>query len=86
MINCRELIEFLIDFVSDELPPEHRAHVEQHLQRCAPCVAYLETYRMTIKLTRKLPCQPLPPHLAERLRAAIEEIRRNQPPAGGTSP
>jgi anti-sigma factor RsiW len=81
MITCRELCELLIDFVADELPPDHRAHVEQHLKRCPPCVAYLETYKLTIQLTRKLPCQPLPDGLKERLRQALEDIRRQQPPA-----
>ena len=76
MITCRVLTELLIDFVSNELPPEHRAHVEQHLSRCPPCVAYLESYQLTIKMTRQLPAAPLPEELAKRLRAALEEIRR----------
>ena len=80
MITCRELAELLIDFVSDELPPEHRTHVEQHLKRCPPCVVYLETYQLTIRLTRKLQCHPLPEHLADRLRRALEEIRKCEPP------
>jgi anti-sigma factor RsiW len=84
MISCRELAEFLIDFVSDELPAEHRDHIEQHLKLCPPCVAYLESYRMTIRLTRRLPCAPLPPELEKRLRAVLEELRRedNRPPQG----
>jgi anti-sigma factor RsiW len=84
MITCRELAELLIDFVSDELPPERRARIEQHLKLCPPCVAYLESYRITIRLTKRLPCQPLPPELERRLRAALEEIRREQnpPPQG----
>jgi anti-sigma factor RsiW len=82
MINCRELAEFLIDFVSDELPAEHRAHIEQHLKLCPPCVAYLESYRMTIRLTKRLPCEPLPPELEKRLRAALEELRREGNPPG----
>jgi anti-sigma factor RsiW len=76
MITCRELAEFLIDFVSDELPPEHRRRIEQHLNRCPPCVTYLETYQLTIKLTRKLPCKPLPPQLAQKLRMVLEEIAK----------
>ena len=76
MITCRELAEFLIDFVSDELPPERKALIEQHLVWCPPCVAFLETYKATIKLTRQLPCAPLPPELVERLRCVLEQIRK----------
>ncbi len=79
-MTCRELVELLIDFVSDELPPEHRQRIEQHLRRCPPCEAYLESYRMTIRLTRQLPCEPPPPELKARLIAALREIRQEQSP------
>ncbi len=74
-MTCRELSDLLVDFVSGELPPEHQDRVEKHLKACPPCVAYFESYQTTIKLTRKLPCDPLPPQLVERLRAALGEIR-----------
>jgi anti-sigma factor RsiW len=83
MITCRELAELLIDFVSGELPPEHRAHIERHLKGCPPCVAYVETYQITIQLTRRLPCAPLPPELEKRLRAVLEEMCRQKPPGKG---
>jgi anti-sigma factor RsiW len=76
MITCKELCALLIDFVSGDLPVEHRERIEQHLRKCPPCVAYFESYQMTIKLTRKLPCTPPPPQLIERLRAALEEIKK----------
>jgi anti-sigma factor RsiW len=74
-ITCRELAELLIDFVAGELPPEHHQRVEHHLECCPPCLTYLETYRMTIQVTRNLPCQPIPPELIEKLRAALKEIK-----------
>jgi anti-sigma factor RsiW len=84
-MNCRILVELLIDFVSGDLSPDHRALVEQHLSQCPPCVTYLETYRITIKLTRQLPCQPLPPQLAERLRRALADIQQEKT-SEGTNP
>jgi anti-sigma factor RsiW len=83
MITCRELVELLFDFVADELPPERRLHIEQHLATCAPCVIYVETYRLTIRLCRKLPATPPPPQLMERLRQAMAEGPKQQPPAAG---
>ena len=79
-MTCRELVELLIDFVSDELPAEHRQRVEQHLRRCPPCVAYLDSYQVTIRLTKQLPCEPLPPELEARLRAAVQDLRKDSPP------
>jgi anti-sigma factor RsiW len=82
-MNCRELAELLIDFLSGELPPQHQQLVQEHLRHCPPCVVYLETYRLTIQLTRRLPCQPLPAALIERLRKALDEIRRGPRPESG---
>ena len=82
-MSCREIIELLIDFVSDELPADLRDRIEQHLRACPPCVTYVETYRLTIKLTRQLPCQPMPPQLAQRLRCALAQAARGE--AGGGS-
>jgi anti-sigma factor RsiW len=76
-MTCRQLAELLIDFVSGELPPEQRDHLEKHLRLCPPCVTYLETYQITIKLTRKLPCVPPPPELIEKLRAALAEQKKS---------
>jgi anti-sigma factor RsiW len=80
MMNCRKLAELLIDFVSGDLPEDQRALVEQHLGRCPPCVTYVETYRLTIKLTRRLPCSPLPPDLEYRLRIVVETMCQQEPP------
>lgn len=49
-ITCRELIEFLDDYVDGSMPPAQRAEVDRHLAVCPPCVTYLETYKRTIAL------------------------------------
>jgi anti-sigma factor RsiW len=81
MMTCRELAELLIDYVSGELAPEHRQRLDHHLGVCPPCAVYLQTYKLTIKLTGRLPDAPVPQALKEKLCAALEEMRRAQ--AGG---
>jgi anti-sigma factor RsiW len=82
-MNCRDVVELLVDFVSGDLSEEFRTHVEQHLRCCPPCVTYIETYRLTIQLTRKLPCGELPPTLVQRLQAALDaELRKPAPGEG----
>lgn len=73
-MNCRELAETLLDYITGELAEEHRRQIEEHLGCCPPCVTFIETYQVTIKLTRRLPQAPLPPELKERLEAAMREI------------
>lgn len=77
-ITCQELADLLMDFVANELPAEHRAVVEEHLCSCQGCHVYVETYQITIQLTRRLQCQPLPDRLAQKLRAALEEMRNQE--------
>ena len=70
MIDCQKLCEMLFEFVSGELPDEHRQLLEEHLKACPPCVVHVESYRVTIELTRKLPCQSLPTEMEQRLLVA----------------
>jgi anti-sigma factor RsiW len=49
-MTCREVIEFLMAYLDHELPPEQRSAFEVHLLECADCVAYLETYKETVRL------------------------------------
>jgi anti-sigma factor RsiW len=76
-MNCRELAELLLDYVQGELEPDVCSHIQRHLSQCSPCVTYLETYRITIQLSRRLPAAPMPPELIERLRAALQEIEQS---------
>jgi anti-sigma factor RsiW len=70
MISCRELVGLLCDYVSDELSPQHRDHVDQHLDHCPSCAAYVQSYTTLIQLTRTLPPAPLPQSLVQRWTAA----------------
>jgi len=79
MMTCRELAELLIDYVSGELAPEHRERLHHHLRVCPPCVAYLQTYELTIKLTRRLPDEPVPPQLEQKLQRMLAEIYKSGP-------
>jgi anti-sigma factor RsiW len=67
-MTCRELAAVLADLIGDELPPERRREAEVHLHDCPGCMALLDSYRLTIRLARRLPPLAPPPALLERLR------------------
>lgn len=71
MMPCRELAQLLGDFVSNELLPEDRNRVEDHLHQCALCAALHHSYAFVIQLTRSLPASPLSPAVARRLAAVL---------------
>jgi anti-sigma factor RsiW len=74
MITCREVVELLHDFVSDELAAKHKFQFDEHLQICSSCVAYAESYRLTIRFARELPRTGLPSDLEMRLRQRFEDM------------
>ncbi len=49
-MTCREMIEFLMDYLDGQLPEDQVAVFEKHLEMCPPCKAYLETYRKSVDL------------------------------------
>jgi anti-sigma factor RsiW len=65
-VKCRELAEFLFEYVSGELAVERREHFELHLGRCRNCHEYLVQYEMTIK-AGKVACGELSDELPENI-------------------
>lgn len=49
-MTCRELADFLDDYISDQLPAELRKEFERHVAECRTCAAYLRSYRMTMTM------------------------------------
>jgi anti-sigma factor RsiW len=52
-MTCRELADFLMDYLNEDLTAEVRAAFDRHLALCPNCVAYVKTYRTTIELGRR---------------------------------
>jgi anti-sigma factor RsiW len=74
--TCREVIGFLLEYLSGELPPERERAFEEHLAECPSCVAYLQTYRSTIRLAREtLAPSGTPEELPRELLQAILAAR-----------
>jgi anti-sigma factor RsiW len=70
-IDCRQLCDLLFDYVNGDLTEDRRQLLEEHLKACPPCFIHVETYRITVTLSRKLQCRGLPPDCERRLREAL---------------
>lgn len=53
-MDCRELIEFLSEYLNGGLEPNERARFDVHLAECHDCEAYLDALRKTVRLVRTL--------------------------------
>lgn len=51
-LTCREVSDFLLDYLEDELAPQERAAFERHLQHCDECVVYIRQYEAGVRLGR----------------------------------
>ncbi|CAG0973506.1 hypothetical protein PHYC_01376 [Phycisphaerales bacterium] len=49
-LSCRELIDFIADYLDGSLPPQVRSDFERHLGVCPSCVSYLDGYRKSMML------------------------------------
>ena len=51
-MTCQEIAEFLMAYLNGELSQAQRAIFEEHLGICPDCVAYLQSYEITIKASK----------------------------------
>lgn len=78
-MTCRELIDFLADYLDGELPERRRQVFEQHLGECSDCRHYLESYRRTIELGKAafaVEDGPIPQEVPPALVQAVLNARR----------
>lgn len=71
--RCPEMVKFLQDYVDGTLPAADRARFERHIADCPGCVAFLHTYRETVRLGRGLAIgdEEIPPDLRTRIIASM---------------
>ena len=65
---CRDAIAILADYLESTLSSELVEKLEEHLRDCAPCRAYLATYRKTKSLAADAGRVEMPEEMKTRLR------------------
>lgn len=73
-LTCRDVIEFLDDYLAGAQPESVRREFDAHMGECPACVDYLATYRETIRLCRAACCDDLPPPAPDAERRLVEAI------------
>lgn len=85
-MNCKEFVDFLMDYLEGGLPPEQASAFEKHLHLCPPCVHYLESYKECVELGRACcACDDdeVSSEVPEQLIQAILSARNASPDAAG---
>ena len=79
-MNCHEAIEILADYLDAALTPDVLAQLEAHLRVCAPCRAYLATYKRAAELAAKVNRVEMPPEVRKRLSEFLRGSRLSSEP------
>jgi len=72
-MECRRIAELLVDYLEGTLPKHTVELLEWHIDGCAPCVAFVNTYRGTVNATRALRNVEIPTELKTRLLAVLRD-------------
>jgi predicted anti-sigma-YlaC factor YlaD len=52
-LTCREFADFIMDYLTGELPSGTRQLFDAHLNECVNCRRYLTSYEETLKLGKR---------------------------------
>lgn len=79
-LTCRELTEFLHEYVEGALAAGRRAVFEDHLRICTECEVYVDGYRRTVALGKDAaaPAESASPAVPQKLISAILAARSKQ--------
>ncbi len=55
-MRCKECLEFIADYTTGTLPENQRIAFNGHLANCPDCVAYIEGYEQSVKLSHACCC------------------------------
>ena len=58
-MTCREIADFLMQYIDGELPWPQRTAFKMHLALCPSCRAYLKSYELTVRLARSSNSAPV---------------------------
>jgi len=71
--RCQEIVGLLADYLDDSLDPATARRLQAHLEGCAPCVAFVNTYKGTVKAVRQLKEADIPTELKDRLLSFLRQ-------------
>ncbi|HBH01338.1 MAG TPA: hypothetical protein DDZ42_05335 [Candidatus Rokubacteria bacterium] len=79
-LECRQIADLLGDYIEGALPAATRELIEWHIEGCAPCVAFVNTYRGTVNAASKLREVEIPAELKQRLLAVLRSQAASHEP------
>ena len=83
-MTCKDVSEFLADYLDGTLPWRQRLFFSLHLWLCRRCRQYVASYAATVRMTRSLDSTSME-EVPEEIVRAILAARRGESPARSDS-
>ncbi len=83
MVDCKDVVEQLGDYLEDEMAADLKASLEQHLSHCRTCQVILDSTRKTIRIVTESGSFEVPGDLSEQI---IAKIMKAIPGGSGRKP
>jgi predicted anti-sigma-YlaC factor YlaD len=81
-LECKQVWEYISDYLDQQLAPEVRAEIEKHLGNCEACSATLDSTRNVLILTADNRMYELPVGYSKRLHDRLEKAIHEKPDHG----
>lgn len=52
-MTCQECVDFLMDYLDEQLPSQQRQVFDAHLARCPQCRVFIDNYALTTRLLKQ---------------------------------
>ena len=78
-MTCREVVDFLTEYLEGALPTEQHRLFTTHLEECRDCVMYVKSYEEAVRLGKTALSrtdEPVSPDVPEELVQGILTARR----------
>ena len=76
-LTCREVVEFVNDYLEGALPADELARFEQHVSSCDGCDRYVNQMRLTIETVQRLRWEDVPAQTREELLDGFRRWKRS---------
>jgi anti-sigma factor (TIGR02949 family) len=71
--TCKDFLRELSDYLDEQLDPETKVELDQHVKECPNCWVVLDTTQKTVKIYKNCEAQEVPQGLQSRLMSALQE-------------
>ncbi len=79
-MNCQELLEKISEYIDKDIDPTLCQEIEEHVEDCEPCVAFINTLKKTVEMfegyaeqSQNIPA-PISKSLKDYLRENLNEV------------